>query len=262
VIAALMLGFAAYQIWGTGVITNHHQESLATDFEELQQMAAAGNTPVRTLPSAAPTSTAPAVLSQWDNPVIAVGEGAEPETFARPTEAFDDPSPGTIVQAPRIVQEVAPSSGEVLGRIVIDGIDLDWMIVEGVGAGDLSKGPGHMPRTPIPGQAGNSVISGHRTTNGAPFLHLDRLEAGDSITVETLIGTHVYEVVGSRIVEPTGIWVTKQWEGSWLTLTTCNPLYSSRERLIVFAKLVDGPNDEAIHDRFPSAYELPEPPTS
>ena len=103
-----------------------------------------------------------------------------------------------------------------------------------------------MPNTALPGQLGNAVISGHRTTYGAPFFNLERLVPGDRFAVETIIGTHTYEVVELRIVKPTDVWVTNQWEGSWLTLTTCHPKFSSRQRLVVFAELVDGPNAGVI----------------
>ena len=48
------------------------------------------------------------------------------------------------------------------------------------------------------------------------------------------------------IVRPTEIWVTNDRPGAWLTLTTCHPKFSSRERLVVFASLVDGPNAGVI----------------
>ena len=100
----------------------------------------------------------------------------------------------------------------------------------------------------------------HRTTFGAPFGDLDLLDAGDYISVETLLGTHTYEVVGSRVVRPKDIWVADQRDGAWLTLTTCHPKYSSRERLVVFARLVFGPNAAAVADSYDGSYELPEPP--
>ena len=36
--------------------------------------------------------------------------------------------------------------------------------------------------------------------------------------------------------------VTDDKEGAWLTLTTCNPKFSARQRLIINAELVSGPN--------------------
>ena len=104
-----------------------------------------------------------------------------------------------------------------------------------------------MASTPLPGQPGNVVFSGHRTTYGAPFHEFDELVPGDIIEVETALGVHAYEVRETIIVRPTEIWVTQQREGAWLTLTTCNPKFSSRERLVIFAELVAGPNFEAIN---------------
>src|SRR4051794_9694202 len=66
------------------------------------------------------------------------------------------------------------------------------VIVEGVGHEDLKKGPGHYPGTALPGQLGNFVVSGHRTTYGAPFNHLDWMKPGDAVVVETRTTWFVY----------------------------------------------------------------------
>jgi sortase A len=138
--------------------------------------------------------------------------------------------------------EDQPVENSGFARIRIPKISLDSVVFEGVGRETLSMGPGHMPGTALPGQPGNAVISGHRTTHGRPFYELDRLAAGDRIEVETAIGVHVYEVRESFVVLPTDVWVTEDKPGAWLTLTTCNPRFSARERLIVTAELVEGPN--------------------
>ena len=114
-----------------------------------------------------------------------------------------------------------------------------------------------MPWTPYPGQRGNAVISGHRTTWGAPFHELDTLEPGDVIEIETATGTHTDAVRETIIVKPSAIWVTapdgpsqaglaRGAQGAWLTLTTCNPKFSARQRLVVFAEMIAGPNYETI----------------
>jgi sortase A len=251
VMGLVMSGDIAFQLWGSGIATNRYQVEFTSEFRERLALVAAG-TDISGFAAPAgatgpPPDNDPVV---WDDPVVTT-----PPTPRVTTTPMAPPA------MPGILHEGAPAQGEVLGRIVIPDAEVDWMIVEGVEPADLRKGPGHMPWTALPGQVGNALISGHRTTNGAPFYNLNRLEPGDTITVETLIGTHTYEVVGNQIVPPTGVWVTEQWEGAWLTLTTCNPRYSARERLIVFAKLVDGPNAEAIHSRFDVAYTLPDPPT-
>lgn len=131
-------------------------------------------------------------------------------------------------------------------RLRVPKVGLDVVVFEGVATETLAKGPGHMPGTPIPGQPGNAVISGHRTTYGRPFHDFDLLEPGDRLEVETGIGTHVYVVRDTFIVAPTDVWVADDKRGAWLTMTTCNPKYSARERLIVTAELVSGPNYEYV----------------
>lgn len=139
-------------------------------------------------------------------------------------------------------EEVAPEEGEPLGVIRIPTIELERVVVAGVTREALTEGPGHMPWTPLPGQPGNAVLSGHRTTHGAPFFDLDLLEPGDTIEVETAIGVHTYTVRDTLIVTPSDVWVTEPLPGAWLTLTTCNPKFSAAERMIVQAELTDGPN--------------------
>jgi sortase A len=146
--------------------------------------------------------------------------------------------------------EGQPSRGQPFAIIRIPRIDKlreGWTIVEGVGRSQLKTGAGHYPATPLPGQPGNASIAGHRTTYGAPFYDLDVLEVGDVIEVETAVGVSVYEVRETVIVRPTEIWVTQDRPGAWLTLTTCNPRFSSSQRLVVFAEMVAGPNYETIY---------------
>jgi len=121
-------------------------------------------------------------------------------------------------------------------------VGLEAVVVAGVETETLKMGPGLMPGTPMPGQPGNTVISGHRTTYGRPFFDFDLLVPGDRVEVTTAIGLHVYQVRESFIVEPTDVWVTEDKPGGWLTLTTCNPKFSARERLIISAELVASPN--------------------
>ncbi len=158
-------------------------------------------------------------------------------------ESTPDGSPPEPVS---FYQEPEPDVRDGFARISVPTLDVDFVVFEGVDRETLTKGPGHMPETPLPGQPGNSVISGHRTTYGRPFHDFDQLDEGDVIEVETAIGTHVYEVREAFVVLPTDVWVTNPKEGGWLTLTTCNPKYSARERLIITAELVSGPNLEYI----------------
>jgi LPXTG-site transpeptidase (sortase) family protein len=126
-----------------------------------------------------------------------------------------------------------------LTRLTVPAIKLDAVVVEGVNRKDLLMGPGHLPDTPEPGQAGNAVISAHRDTF---FRHIHELKKGDYIVVQRAGRQFRYEVTGKKILQPDDVWVTKATPDSQLTLLTCYPTYyigPAPERLAVFSKLVD-----------------------
>jgi sortase A len=151
-------------------------------------------------------------------------------------------------------KEFDPGRGEVAFRLEIPRIDMDQFIVEGVDEAELQKGPGHYPEcdddfgdphcTPFPevwpGEQGRVILSGHRTTYGAPFGDLDKVHEGDEIITETKWGTFRYVVTEQRIVddEDTTITVEIHDRGKReLVLTTCHPKFSAAQRLIIFAEL-------------------------
>lgn len=128
--------------------------------------------------------------------------------------------------------------GDPLGKIEIPKIGVSDVFVEGTGHSDLSKGPGHYPSTPLPGLHGTVGIAGHRTTYGAPFHDIDKLDPGDRIELVMPYGRFEYRVERTRIVAPTALWVTKRVGYDRLILSACHPLYSAAQRIVVFAKLV------------------------
>ena len=160
-----------------------------------------------------------------------------------PTRPVGRPGRPATVPVP-----VADTLGRALARIYLPSISKDYVrvVVEGVATEDLKRGPGHYPGTAAPGAVGNTVISGHRTTYGAPFNRLAELAPGDQVVLETRRSWFTYRVTRLQIVEPTAIAVTYPVPGQFgatptrrlLTLTTCNPEYSARQRLIVRAELV------------------------
>ena len=77
-----------------------------------------------------------------------------------------------------------PKVGTPIGLMTIPKIGMRGAaIVEGTDEHQLQQGPGHYLGTPLPGQAGNAAIAGHRTTYGAPFYDLNVLQPGDPITI-------------------------------------------------------------------------------
>jgi sortase A len=133
-----------------------------------------------------------------------------------------------------------PPTGEAVAIIRIPKIGLDRHVVEGTGLADLRKAPGHYPSTPLPGTVGNAAIAGHRTTYGAPFNRLDELEPGDDILVTTLAGSYTFKVEEKKVVSPSQVEVLDPTPVAKLTLTTCHPKYSAKQRLVVVSVLAAG----------------------
>lgn len=130
--------------------------------------------------------------------------------------------------------------GDSLTRIRIPDIDIDVVVVEGTTASALRAGAGHYPATPLPCEIGNVSIAGHRTTYGRPFHNLDLLHPGSEITLETPIGSCTYRVTQEPFaVSPKDTQVLDNTpDEATLTLTTCHPKGSARQRLILKATLV------------------------
>jgi sortase A len=124
-----------------------------------------------------------------------------------------------------------------LGRLLIPGLDLEQVIVEGVESGSLARGPGHYQDTSLPGQEGTVGVAGHRTTYSAPFRDIDELAEGRTIVLEMPYGRFIYRVTGSAVVPPDQISVLGRVDHDRLVLTSCDPPFSDSKRLVVFARL-------------------------
>lgn len=177
-----------------------------------------------------------ALREQFDEQLAAAGGpggGDESITEASPAE----PTP---------LAEPVPD--QALALLEIPELNLETVALDSVDPDDLRKGPGHYPSTADPGEAGNVAFAGHRVTYGAPFHGIDLLKAGDEIVVTTVRGRFVYRVAEQRVVAPSDTQALEPTDDPRLTLTTCHPELSARERLVVVAAL-DGeplpPQDDA-----------------
>lgn len=209
----LMLMFAGFQLWGTGVEESQHQADLATNAAKALDVKSASD--------------------ESDEAIV-----------GRITAELSRVDPQT---APALAP---PAEGDWVGLIEIPKIGLSpRSIVAGVSKPDLRKGPGHYPGTPLPGQPGNAAIAGHRTTYGAPFNRVDELKSGDEITITYVTGAEfTYSYRTTEIVTPdrTDVLQAKDFDGdgetdNMLTLTACHPKYSARERIIIRARLEEAP---------------------
>lgn len=132
--------------------------------------------------------------------------------------------------------------GDSLTRLRAPSIGVDVVVVEGTTQAALRAGAGHYPETALPCGAGNVAIAGHRTTFGAPFSRLDEVPVGAEISLETPVGTCTYRVSAPAfVVRPDQVEVVAPTEAPKLTLTTCHPKGSARQRLVLQADLVGAP---------------------
>lgn len=160
-----------------------------------------------------------------------------PAAIEAPTAPLPGPLPGDVAVVPGggpAEEEAVPDPD--VARIIIPSIGVDAIVVDGTSPWDLAQGPGFYPEGSRPDEGGNVAIAGHRTTYGAWFRHLDQLEPGD--VIELVYAGQVYHYEVERVwpianndwsvIAPTGDHV--------LTLTTCHPPGSSRQRLVVRAR--------------------------
>jgi len=167
-------------------------------------------------------------------------------------------------RSPTVVPVHESKVGDAFGVLHIPrlGLDYERVVLEGTQEKQLSQGPGHYEDTAMPGEQGNVSFAGHRVGKGSPFLELDTLVPGDPIVVETSDTWFVYRMLGDvatgdvdadpsgipgrQIVSPEDIDVISPTPGgapeaaptgAYLTLTTCHPRYSARQRMIIHARL-------------------------
>jgi sortase A len=213
----VMLLLAAYEVWFTDVVNHRTQKHLTTELQK-----------------------------QWD-------EG-------------DDPTVEAPAKPGQKVRDIPLGDGFALIYIPDFGTDYVYTVVEGTGLDELNEGPGHYVDTPLPGAVGNVSIAGHRVGKGSPFLNLDKLHAGSAIVIRTKSYWYTYRVLGDKatgnpdavsalgfpgreIVDPSNVGVIAPVPDKpgakptqrLLTLTTCHPKFTAKQRMVIHAQLDGAP---------------------
>lgn len=205
--------FVVWQLWWTDIEANREQDQLTQALEE--QWAGSG--------AAAPVDAAAAAPSL---PALGGAPGAVPVTedglLAPAGEAF------AILRLPTL------------------GADYQEPVLAGTATSTLQRGIGHYEDTAAPGEIGNFSIAGHRTTYGAPFSRIAELRERDPVIVQTAAGYFVYRVSAVEIVSPQQVDViapVPRQPGvapttAMMTMTSCHPRYSARQRYIVHSTFI------------------------
>jgi sortase A len=213
-VGALLLLYLVWLLWFTGMETTQAQGELLEEFSGFGQSAPTGG------------------LLPGEEEQDAGDEDADLDVTA---------SGGVgVLQFERPGQEARPVNEDPL------------VIVSGTSPEALRRGPGAYPELAGPGEEGNFVVVGHRTTYGAPFYDIDDILPGDLVHVTDPAGErHTYEILegnsdvsdGVRLVGPSDLWVLgrdplDRGDGRYLTLISCHPRFSNAQRIIAFGELV------------------------
>lgn len=197
----VLLGlFVVWQLWWTDVVAEREQAQVVED------LGWAADTD-------APEPADPA-LEQYGTPPV-LDEPEALTTFA-------------TLAVPRWGPDYLQPVSQGVGRDVIDRLGL-----------------GHYPGTAMPGATGNFAVAGHRVTYGKPLNRVEELELGDPLVVQTEEVWYVYRVTATQVVMPADVQVIAPVPNdpvaeptvATMTLTTCHPMFSARERFIVHAEL-------------------------
>jgi sortase A len=145
------------------------------------------------------------------------------------------PTPDPIPLDPR-----APTPEVVHGTLSIPSIGLSQPLHSGVTLTAIDRGPSHWPGTAMPGELGNVVVAGHRTTFTRPFWDLDLVQPGDELIFDMADGSrHVYEAVGTEVVDASAVHIVDQAVGHTATLFACHPKGSARQRIVGHFELAE-----------------------
>lgn len=205
-VGVLLFAFLVWQLWWTDVVGNRAQAEIVAEL------------PFEPLPTATDGATA--------GPVIATPRHDEPPVMPEPAHA----TTFATLQVPRWTGEPERPISQGTDRATV----LDVL------------GIGHYEGTAMPGGIGNFAIAGHRTTYAKPFNRVAELQVGDPLVVRTTDNIwYVYRVTSTQIVAPSDVQVIAPVPNEpgatpterMITLTTCHPMFSARQRFIVHGVL-------------------------
>jgi sortase A len=162
------------------------------------------------------------------------GSRRSSSTAAAPAAAAPDPA--ELVRRAAAEWRTSSGRGDAIARLRNPSLGVEEIVVNGTDAGSLERGPGRYLGSAMPGEGELVYVAGHRTTYGAPFSDIDKLERGDRVVLELPYATFEYAVSGHRIVTDDSLWVLRSRGYELLALQACHPRFFASERYIVYAR--------------------------
>ena len=191
------------------------------------------------------------VVWRWQDPFTGVytrwKQHQLSQSYQRRVESFAEPrvkksaslaSSASAIRKQARRYRLASRRGQAIGRIRVPRLHLNMVLVDGTDADTLKEGPGLDRRTYMPGEGQLIYVAGHRTTYLAPFAHIERLRAGDVVSLEVPYATFRYRVFRHRIVPATDLAVLHSHGRELVELQACHPRFFASHRYIAYARLV------------------------
>jgi sortase A len=180
------------------------------------------------------------VTMLWGEPISAITAARAQTALRRELSAVEETAQAASLPTLRqraTVFRKRLHSGDAFGRIRVPRLNLSTVVVQGTGAAELARGPGHYRITAVPGLGGTVAVAGHRTTYLQPFRHIDALKHGDTINLDMPYGSFRYTVYAVKIVDDRDWTILRRRSFEQLVLSACHPLHSAAQRIVVFARL-------------------------
>jgi sortase A len=171
-----------------------------------------------------------------------LGQGAYIHAKARLAQALMGQAWARTLEGEREVKPWPWADTWPVARLVVPALDVDLFVLAGADGRTIAFGPGHVFGTPLPGEAGNSAIGGHRDTH---LAFLRDLEVGAELVVERPDGARRrYRIDWTSILDKREVWVLKNEGPTRLTLITCYPFDALRAggplRYVATARALEG----------------------
>ncbi len=192
--------------------------------------------------------TAALAVAPTSAPAVATAPPASSPGTAGTTPVFTLPALPLPDRPPK--DWYAPTPEVVLGRLQIPKLGVDQPLQRGITLTAVNRGPGWWPGTAMPGQLGNVVVAGHRTTFSKPFNRLDELVPGDKVLFVMPEATYTYEVRGLIVVTPEHIGIAAQSYAHTATLFACHPKGSAAQRIVAKLRLLAPDGTPVDEDRW------------
>jgi len=208
---------------------DHRRRTLRSGFGVVVALGACLVAQATVVSSAAGPSTTTVVATTTTAPTDATTTSSSPPP---PTTTLPQPIPAPV--GCEAAEAVVP-----LGALALPAIGIERPLYEGIRLPTFDLGPGHWPGSALPGQQGNMVIGGHRTSGKRDFRDLDQLEVGDEMIITDNAGmSFTYVVDSTEITGPYSFRVTCQTPASTATLFACHPPGEVTQRIVVHLTLV------------------------